>query len=201
MSTFLIRSATFQSSSYPIALTRLGGPRSRPNPHLKLWKYHVTSKSGVRHADPQTNEYYIKREKEISNTFKHCQFNSIIIIITITIIKYAVINRSMDLWKITFISSLCSTDKLSFPSFSIFIFLLQLPISSPVSQIIKELCSSSSSSSYSFYFHHLSFNGIMKEAISSQNMTDPIGFSTQDIIQKCPLLLYTFKNLFISYFL
>ena len=34
MSTFLIRSVTSQSSSYPIVLTRLGGPRSRPNPHL-----------------------------------------------------------------------------------------------------------------------------------------------------------------------
>ena len=33
MSTF--RSGTSQSSSYPIVLTRLGGPRSRPNPHLK----------------------------------------------------------------------------------------------------------------------------------------------------------------------
>ena len=33
MSTFLIRSATSQSSSYPIVLTRLGGPWSRPNPH------------------------------------------------------------------------------------------------------------------------------------------------------------------------
>ena len=39
MSTLLIRSATSQSSSYPIVLTRLGGPRSRSNPHLKLWKY------------------------------------------------------------------------------------------------------------------------------------------------------------------
>ena len=36
MSTFLIRSATSQSSSYPVVLTRLGGPRSRPNPHLKF---------------------------------------------------------------------------------------------------------------------------------------------------------------------
>ena len=49
----------------------------------------------------------------------------------------------------------CSIDKLSFPSFSIFNFLLQLPISSYLSQIIKELCSSSSSSSYSFHFRHL----------------------------------------------
>jgi hypothetical protein len=31
---------------------------------------------------------------------------------------------------------------------------------------------------YSFLFCLLSFNGIMKEAISSQNMTSPIGFST-----------------------
>ena len=36
MSTFLIRSATSQSSSYPIVLTKLGGPRSRPNPHSKF---------------------------------------------------------------------------------------------------------------------------------------------------------------------
>ena len=39
MSIVLIRSATSQSSSYPIVLTRLGEPRSGPNPHLKLWKY------------------------------------------------------------------------------------------------------------------------------------------------------------------
>ena len=89
---------------------------------------------------------------------------------------------------------LCSINKLSSPSFSIFSFLLQFPISSPVSQIIQELCSSSCC----FHFHHLSFNGIMKEAFSPQNMTN--GFSTQDIY-KCPLLSYKVKNLFISYFL
>ena len=38
MSTSLTRPATSQSSSYPIVLTRLGRPRSRSNPHLKLWK-------------------------------------------------------------------------------------------------------------------------------------------------------------------
>ena len=32
----LIRSATSQSSSYPIGLTRLSGPSSIPNPHLKF---------------------------------------------------------------------------------------------------------------------------------------------------------------------
>ena len=36
MSTFLIKPATSQSSSYSIVLTRLGGPRSGPNPHLKF---------------------------------------------------------------------------------------------------------------------------------------------------------------------
>ena len=35
MSTCLIRSATSQSSSYPIVLTRLGGSRPRQSPHLK----------------------------------------------------------------------------------------------------------------------------------------------------------------------
>ena len=36
--TFLIRSTTSQSSSYPMVLMRLGEPCSRPDPHLKLWK-------------------------------------------------------------------------------------------------------------------------------------------------------------------
>ena len=36
MSTFLISSSTSQSNSYPIVLTMPGGPRSRPNPHLKF---------------------------------------------------------------------------------------------------------------------------------------------------------------------
>ena len=39
MSTFLIRSASSQSSSYPFVLTSLVGPRSKPNSHLKLWKW------------------------------------------------------------------------------------------------------------------------------------------------------------------
>ena len=34
-STFLIRPANSQSSSYPVVLTRLGGPHSWPNPLLK----------------------------------------------------------------------------------------------------------------------------------------------------------------------
>ena len=36
----------------------------------------------------------------------------------------------------------------------------------------------------------------MKQVLSSQNMTDPIDFSMQDIIYKCPLLSYTVKDLF-----
>ena len=84
------------------------------------------------------------------------------------LLSILLISRFKDLWKI-----------------------LQLPVSSPVSQIFQELFSSFS---FSFHFRHLSFNGIMKEAISSQNMTDPIGFSTQGVIQKCPLS-YTFKLL------
>ena len=34
----IIKSATSQSSSYPIALKRLGGPHLKPNQHLKLFK-------------------------------------------------------------------------------------------------------------------------------------------------------------------
>ena len=60
MSTFLIRSATSQSSSYIIVLTRLDGPRSRPYPHLKFVEVpgieSATSWSVVRHADHYTNE-------------------------------------------------------------------------------------------------------------------------------------------------
>ena len=75
-------------------------------------------------------------------------------------------------------SSLYSIDKLSFSFFSTFstlsfsfqYFLLFL-------KSFKELCSSS----YSFHFRHLLFNGIMKKAIPSQNtnMTNPMGFFTQ----------------------
>jgi len=57
MSTFLFRSATFQSRTYLIVLTRLGGPRSRPNPHLNLLEVPgiepATSWSVVRLADPR----------------------------------------------------------------------------------------------------------------------------------------------------
>ena len=106
------------------------------------------------------------------------------------------VSRSMDLWKI-YISSFCLIDKLSYPSFSIFSFLFLLPISCSSSQIIKELCFSSSHSFYfqtnqkrmlraeslflypfllSCHFRRPSFNGTMKEPIFSQNMTSPIGF-------------------------
>ena len=67
-------------------------------------------------------------------------------------------------------SSLYMCDKLCFPSFSVIRLLLYLPTSSFVSQIIIKL-SSSLSSSYFFHFRHLFFNGIMKEAVSYQNMT------------------------------
>ena len=67
------------------------------------------------------------------------------------------ISRSMDLWQIC-ISSLCLIEK---TVVSIY-FDLQLPPLAPnssyISQIINELCSSSS---YSFHFHHLYFSGIM----------------------------------------
>ena len=60
MSSFLIRSATSQSSRYPILLTRLGGPRPRPNPHLNFVEVPgivpATPWSVVTHADHYTNE-------------------------------------------------------------------------------------------------------------------------------------------------
>ena len=76
--------------------------------------------------------------------------------------------------------------------------LFQFSASSFSSQYIRLfLKSSRCSSSNSFRFRHLSFNGIVKEVISSQMMTNPIGFSTW----KCRLLFYMLKNSFISYFL
>ena len=118
-------------------------------------------------------------------------FIVIIIIIIIIIINGSACQQVLGHMENNLYSSLCSIDKLSFPSFSISGFLLQLPLSSSVSQIIQELCSCSS---YSFLFRHLSFKGIVKKVISSSNMTNP------DIIQKRPLLSCTFQNI-ISYFL
>ena len=67
------------------------------------------------------------------------------------------------------IYSLCSCDKRSFYTFSIFTYLIQLPLSPSVQQIIKEL---HFSSSYFFHFRHLSFSGIIKKVIYSQNMSN-----------------------------
>ena len=50
MSTFLIRSSIYQSSSYTIVLTRLGGPRSRSNTHYCCYCYYY---------------YYIKLPKPV----------------------------------------------------------------------------------------------------------------------------------------
>ena len=94
------------------------------------------------------------------------------------------INRSTNLWKITCICPLCSIDKLSVPSYSIFSFLFQLQISSSASQIIKELCSFSS---YSIHFRHLSFNGLMQ-----------LHFLCSVLFRS---ILFSVFNLFISYFL
>ena len=94
-----------------------------------------------------------------------CAFNFIVLIIS----------RSVDLQKIACISyvrlknCLFHLFRSSASSFSPKIFCFQ---------IIKELCYFSS---YSFHFNHLSFTDIMKEAISSQNMINPISYSAQDI--------------------
>ena len=48
---------------------------------------------------------------------------------------------------------------------------------------------------------HLYFNGIAKKTISSQNMTNPIGSSMDDIVYKCHLLSNMLKNFFSVYFL
>ena len=79
MSTFLIRSATSQSNSHSIVLTRLGGPRSRPNPHLKFVEVPgiepATPWLVVRHANQLTNEAVINLEYTsiISNICKERQ--------------------------------------------------------------------------------------------------------------------------------
>ena len=64
MSTFLIRSATSPSSSYPIVLTRLGGPRSRPNPQLKFVE--------VPGIEPKTLGYLKVREGTNSLALVNC---------------------------------------------------------------------------------------------------------------------------------
>jgi hypothetical protein len=70
---------------------------------------------------------------------------------------------------------LCSIDKLSSPCFAIFIFFLQLQY---LFLFLKSFRSCVFLLSTPFHFRHLSFNSFMKEAISSQNITDPIDFST-----------------------
>ena len=85
-------------------------------------------------------------------------------LLLLLLLSMLLISRSLDLWTITGISSLCLINKLPFPSFSIFNFLFLPSISSYVFQIMKELCTSSS---YSFLFRHLPFSGIMKKVISS----------------------------------
>ena len=61
------------------------------------------------------------------------------------------------------------------------------PISSSVSQIIFFLLLSLPSSV---------FHNTMKKAIYSYNVSNSIGFLTQNIVYKRPLLSYTFKNFF-----
>ena len=59
MSTFLIRSATSQSSSYPFVLTRLGGPRSRPKVLCNsTFKYHVSCTDGKTSVRIILNTYF-----------------------------------------------------------------------------------------------------------------------------------------------
>ena len=103
------------------------------------------------------------------------------------------VSSSFHLWKITQTPNV-HTIELSFPPFSIFSFLLQFPIPPLVSQIIKKPCSS-----YSFRFRHLSFSDLMKKTISSQIMSSSVGFLRRILFRSA--LFYTFKNLFISYFL
>jgi len=91
----------------------------------------------------------------------------------------------VDLWKIR-ISSLYSIDKLLFPSILIFSFLLYLPISS-ISQIIKELCYTSS---YSFHllsvlqWHHEGGN------LFSENYQSNWIFYTGHYLEVCSSLSY-----------
>ena len=94
------------------------------------------------------------------------------------LLSIQLISRSMPLQKITCIYLLSSCDKLSFPLLDLQI--PQLPMSSYVSQIIKELCLSSSCS---FEFCHLSS---IEKAISSQNMTNAIAFLSM-ILFRCVL--------------
>ena len=114
---------------------------------------HLNQNNWKSHEEPKTQEVH--------------QYNNSNIYVLLLSILF--ISWSVGFWKIC-ISSLCSIDKLLFPYFSIFSFLLLLTTSS-VSQIIKELCSSSSSSSsYSFHFHYLSFNDIMCITASIKNL-------------------------------
>ena len=71
-----------------------------------------------------------------------------------------IIGRSLDLKEETCISSLCLCDTVVSTFFN-----LQL------SSLVPNILYFSIIKAYSFHFCHLNISGIMKEAISSQNMT------------------------------
>ena len=76
----------------------------------------------------------------------------VVIIFFLLLLNILFISPSMNLWKIIWIPSLCSYDKVSLPPFTFFSF--QLPTSPSVSQIIKELSSSSSYNLTSSIFNY-----------------------------------------------
>ena len=93
MPTFLTRSATSQTSSYPIVLARLGGLHSRPSPHLK------SGSTGNRTRDLKTNaaveivQYYLQFSYPyfyllLVNTITYCYLHYLAIL-------YAYNNRTL----------------------------------------------------------------------------------------------------------
>ena len=108
----------------------------------QAYTYNVINKFSIHMIVFLQIKYNFNNSNQIA-VFELPMTSLFIIIIIIVIIKYAAYQQIYGLMK-----DVCSIDKLSFPPFSIFSVLLQLPISYSVSQI-KELCPSS------FYSFHL----------------------------------------------
>ena len=81
MSTFLIRSAISQSSSYSIVLTRLGGPRSRTNRNLNLWKCRGSNPRPHDQLSDMLTPRPTRRSPKIINCYKRKCFKSLKILV------------------------------------------------------------------------------------------------------------------------
>ena len=93
-----------------------------------------------------------------------------------------------------------ASSKASCPHSAIQSFLLQMKVTSPFLKVIQQLPTSSYLSSCYFYtLLYLSFNNPLQEAVSTQNVTNPVRLPFTYFMQNIPLLLDSKQYIFISH--